>query len=397
MVNLSKFLEDPTFIEWAINPDEENNSKWDIYLKEHPNEQQTIIELKQTLSFLISDDFAVSSINRSEVLMELLTRINNYNQQLKQKQNRRSILKLAVAICLIFGVGTYLYFLKTTTVNYSNYVASEQQMLDQKTTQLLLSEEEKITIEDNNSIISYNNPGEIKIEEGDRSYEVKENKSQMNTLIVPYGKRSKIKLPDGTWVYVNSGSQLIYPTIFSESQREVYLDGEAFFEVVKNGNIPFKVKTPEKNYYIQVLGTKFNVSAYNVDHRIETVLTEGAVNLVYDAGLINRKEKQLSPGELAAWNTATHEMKVEQVKTENYTMWTQGLLLFENLELNRIIIKLERYYNIKIDLKDPLKGYVCIGGKLDLNNDLEIVLENLAVTASLNLKKINEKYFLIVD
>lgn len=397
MANPAKYLDDNSFIEWVFYPQKETDSKWDNYFKEHPEEQQLILELKETLSFLISDDISVSAKDRSEILIALLERINSHNNQLARHRFRKNMLRYAAVLFLFISAGTYYYVSKTETINYTSYIVSEQQVQDQKATQLFLSENEKVSIENNNSVISYDESGAIRIEEGDQTYALKESKGKMNTLIVPFGKRSKIILADGSLVYLNSGSQLIYPSSFSQQKREVFLDGEAYFEIAKNKEVPFIVMTPKDDYYVKVTGTKFNVSAYKVDHKFETVLEEGFVNVVYENGIISSKEMHLIPGEIASWNTVTNEMNVQKVSVENYTMWTQGILLFDNLELNRIIKKLERYYNIRIDFNDPMKGTVYIGGKLDLNKELDVVLDNLAISASLKLKKINEKHFLIVN
>ena len=94
---------------------------------------------------------------------------------------------------------------------------------------------------------------------------------------MPYGQQSSLQLPDGTHVYVNAGSQLSFPAVFSGEKREVYLTGEAFFDVHKDKEHPFIVNTPDIE--IMVTGTEFNVSSYSDDNFTQTVLVEGAVSV----------------------------------------------------------------------------------------------------------------------
>ena len=104
----------------------------------------------------------------------------------------------------------------------------------------------------------------------------------MNQVVVPFGKKSSIELADGTKVWLNAGSRMAFPDRFTGSRREIFLEGEAFFNVTPDKSMPFYVKT--KEVVIRVLGTKFNVSAYEADNEVVTVLVEGTVSMRENKG-----------------------------------------------------------------------------------------------------------------
>ncbi|RIH66898.1 DUF4974 domain-containing protein [Mariniphaga sediminis] len=397
MADYSKYLENKKFINWVFSQNDEDEEYWNNYIEKHPEDKKWIFTLKDALSFLISEDDTLSQKERSEILIRLNKQIALQNDNQDRFRYRRIFLRSAASLLLLLAVGggAYYYYTNQEDNNYSDYVLSEEQVRGQESVQLVLSESEKVSIENDNSVINYDSTGEVMISAGDEAFSVEENVGKKNTLIVPYGKRSKLQLADGTWIHINSGSQLIYPSVFSKNKREVYIDGEAYFEVAENKDAPFIVKTPQEDYSIEVVGTSFNVSAYKVDRNFETVLAKGIVNIIHKSGVLSTKEMRLSPGEMASWDVHSRKISVAKVNPENYTLWTQGLLLFEDLELNRIVKRLERYFNITIKFEDPLKGSVRIGGKLDLNREMEVVLDNLAVTASLKLEKIDETQFII--
>lgn len=178
--------------------------------------------------------------------------------------------------------------------------------------------------------------------------------SIFNTLITPLGGEYKVTLPDGTKVWLNACSQLKYPVTFSGSTREVWLDGEAYFEVAKNAKMPFYVKVKNKAD-IRVLGTHFNIMAYSNEPVMQTTLVEGRVEVLSKS--INTKNK-LSPGQQAILSR-NNMLKVVDVDAKAYTLWKDGFFLFNNEDLGTIMRKLSRWYDVRItfDTKE-VKNYV---------------------------------------
>ncbi|WP_420602266.1 FecR family protein [Flagellimonas sp.] len=165
-----------------------------------------------------------------------------------------------------------------------------------------------------------------------------------NTLYIPYSKRFNLVLSDGTTVHLNSGTTLKYPVKFSkEGQREVFLDGEAFFEVSKNKESEFIVRA--NGLDTRVYGTRFNINAYQDDDIQEVVLVEGSIGVQKEGG--GGKELLLDPNEKAAINDRGQLFR-ESVDISGYIAWIDGVLIFENERLGNILKKLERHYDVSI-------------------------------------------------
>ncbi|MDG2281247.1 MAG: FecR domain-containing protein [Flavicella sp.] len=169
-----------------------------------------------------------------------------------------------------------------------------------------------------------------------------------NVLSVPYGKTFQIELSDGTKVHMNAGSTLKYPIQFIKGKkREVFLQGEAFFDVTKDPKHPFIVATDKLN--IRVLGTSFNVSSYEEDAQVNTVLVEGAVCLYSKADAYNKETSvSLKPGRKASWKKGSEVIKIKKVDTSIYTDWRYGKIRFKHMQFRDILKKLERHYNVRI-------------------------------------------------
>jgi ferric-dicitrate binding protein FerR (iron transport regulator) len=208
-------------------------------------------------------------------------------------------------------------------------------------------------------------------------------------MIVPFGKRSSMELSDGTKVWLNSGSKLVYTPVFKGEIREVFLEGEAYFEVAKNADKPFYVRTVA--FKIKVLGTKFNVKAYSDDNQSNTVLSEGKVSMKLNDQLFS-KEVILSPYQKSTLlrNSDTFQIsKVDDIS--KYTSWIYGYLEFDRENLADVLKSISRYYNINIELKLGDKPKI-ISGKLDLKTEHERMLNGLARLSNTRYTKKEGKY-----
>lgn len=166
-------------------------------------------------------------------------------------------------------------------------------------------------------------------------------------IVVPQSSRIQFELPDGTSGFLNSGSTLKYPPVFS-GKREVELIGEAYFDVTTSGDV-FKVST--SGMEINVLGTKFNVTAYPGDESAHVVLTEGQVQV---NGTEKIFERILLPNERLTFSPAENKVIVQKVEPYSFTAWKDGLLVLDNEPLEQAISRFERWYNVDIDIKDDL-------------------------------------------
>lgn len=167
--------------------------------------------------------------------------------------------------------------------------------------------------------------------------------TKYNTVMVPYGQRTQITLYEGTRVWLNSGTKLIYPVVFGPNSREVIIDGEAYFMVAKDAKHPFVVSSGKLK--VEVLGTHFDVCAYSDENEFSTTLEEGSVR-VYNTE--NGKYAKMNPGEQVVLNRKTDSFKLLRVDTELYTSWKENLLKFDDATFEEVIKKMERWYDVRI-------------------------------------------------
>jgi ferric-dicitrate binding protein FerR (iron transport regulator) len=229
-----------------------------------------------------------------------------------------------------------------------------------------------------------------------------------NTLQTPRGGQYQVVLPDGTKVWLNAASSLKYPTAFSERERRVELTGEAYFEVAHltagNGfkKVPFIVSVlksgGEKAGEVEVLGTHFNINAYEDENAIQTTLLQGSVKVgsrqwaVGSGGKAEgrgqRAEKEqsviLKPGEQAILSQSSQTIPVQTVQTDGVIAWKNGLFDFRSAEIHTVMRQLSRWYDIEVTYSKPVldKFYA----KIPRNTRLSDVLQALMMTGSVHFK-----------
>ncbi len=200
--------------------------------------------------------------------------------------------------------------------------------------------------------------------------------AQLQTISAPFGAKTNFKLPDGSTVWLNSGSTVSFMSRFDQV-RLIDLKGEAFFEVTKNG-LPFIVSTQYGN--VEAKGTTFNVNAFTGEN-FQTTLLTGIVNVTEK---LTGKEVTLNPGQQAGHDGT--ELKVENVDTNIFSSWKDGKLIFKNEYLPSVIKRLERWYNVKIDLApDKRLAEISYTGVIEMESFSE-VLHLLKVTAPIDFR-----------
>lgn len=201
-------------------------------------------------------------------------------------------------------------------------------------------------------------------------------------FVVPLGQTAEIQLPDGTIVQMNSGTVLSYSPDFSPSNRNVKLDGEAFFIVKKDVNHPFLVKTESLN--IKVLGTSFNIEAYNDSlHEVNTTLVSGRVEI---EDVNNHKLVELIPGQNAKFNKLTGKLNIAKIDTNFFTSWKNGIIKFSNTPLEEIALKMERWYNVKFVFENQKIRKLHYSGAILKGKPIDQILEIMKITANINYK-----------
>lgn len=194
----------------------------------------------------------------------------------------------------------------------------------------------------------------------------------------PLGQMTNLELPDGTMVVLNSGSTISYKSNFSYGNREVTLEGEAFFDVQKDKEYPFVVKAPLLD--IKVYGTSFNIEAYPGDESFSATLVEGSVSILNKHG---DELSMLKPGENASMNQLDKQLVIKKVNTEIYTSWKKGLITFRSEKLEDIAKRLERWYNVEIVIRDEKLKQERYFGTILKNKPIDQILEVFKLTTSL--------------
>ncbi|RIJ48134.1 DUF4974 domain-containing protein [Maribellus luteus] len=201
----------------------------------------------------------------------------------------------------------------------------------------------------------------------------KKQETSYSEVTVPLGQMSQIQLPDGSVVWLNSGSVFKYPTSFDQKKREVFIDGEAFMEVAHNPKKPFVVNAP--SFAVEVLGTSFNVDAYATDSYSSVTLVEGKVLLHANQ---EKQSQILVPGQRASIRNGKID-KLTEVDTEFYTSWKDEKIVFRQESLEEIARKMERWYNVEIQFKDESLKKLEFSGTFLKNKPVSQVLKSLSI------------------
>jgi ferric-dicitrate binding protein FerR (iron transport regulator) len=200
-----------------------------------------------------------------------------------------------------------------------------------------------------------------------------------NTLATPRGGQYQLVLPDGSKVWLNAAASIKFPTAFAGNERRVEITGEVYFEVTKDPKKPFKV-TIAGGAAVEVLGTHFNINAYNDEPDIKTTLLEGSVKVSKDA-----TSEILKPGEQVSISQSSHLSQPILVQTEEVLAWKNGLFHFENVDIKTVMRQISRWYDIEVDYKGAIKTEPLFI-EVPRNTTLLDVLKVLETTAGLQLR-----------
>ena len=375
------FLQDDYFISSMKTPTPESSKYWVQFRKENKNVK----------NFDAARDY-IKSINKYHYtlsLREVEEILRAIHQKKDQKHKRRLYYLSVCAVAASVALLVFFRFLeneetvhepvKPDIASFSDLVRPN---IKTGEIQLMLSDEQSVFFDQNETVISYDTIGitvnkETIVQNEDAIY---------NQLIVPLGKRSILKLADGTKVWVNSDSRLIYPVSFAQDLREIYVDGEVYLEVAEESQRPFVVKT--KNIDIRVLGTKFNVAAYEADNEQKVVLVSGSVQI----NPKNIGENILLLPDQMYLSENGHD-RVETVDTKKYTSWIDRIYYCENENMEIILQRLSRYYGVEI-ICDPSIAKEIFSGKLDLKDNVSDIFSGISFTLPISFEENDGKYLI---
>lgn len=376
----------------------QNNERIDLLAKKLQDGSITPEERKEFESWYASFNDSYLEIESDENEEDLESRIyENITAKVNIKTVHKKVLfwkitSAAAAVILIF-FGIY-YFNNTDKpeIAYTKKNISTEITPGENKATLTLADGSVITLDSVNTgeIAKQSGIKITKTADGQLVYSISEistdlasNQLVYNTISTPKGGQYQVVLPDGTHVWLNASSSLKYPTSFKGSERKVELNGEAYFEVVSNKKMPFKVSS--KNQLIEVLGTHFNVNAYSDEDATKTTLLEGAVKV---ALLSNSKEKLFSdykilkPGQQAI---LSEKIKISRVDTEEAVAWKNGELMFSSQDIRSVMRQISRWYDVEIVYEDHV-GPMTFSGSISKYSNVSDVLEMLELTGDIHFK-----------
>lgn len=312
-------------------------------------------ELELLLNFILKDEnynlfneyvqinylsnLSMNQSDKTSLINELESRIKKSKKQAALKLFTKNLIRVAVVFVGILGV-TYFLNYERILIESKNIILTtsggEKIILDSKANK---SGKSKISLEKLEGLVNSESNALVYKKDVALQALIK------NTIKVPYGKRFKLTLSDGTTVHLNSGSLFTFPVSFIEGMdREVHISGEAFFDVYSDSLNSFKVYSTGSS--AEVFGTKFNFKNYEEDNFSEIILTEGSLGV---KNTIDKSEVVIiKPGDMAKVDYSLGKIELSKVNIVLYTSWVDGRVIFRNENIDNMITKLERIYDVII-------------------------------------------------
>lgn len=367
---------------------EEFNSLYEKLLAGKCSEkEQAELEKYQDSLELQEQQWDVSTMGKAEEIKQSIQEDILYSIQ---NHNRNRIFRIrawqsaAAAILILITAGIYYYqnspepvLVKTETPRFKNDILPGNNKAI-----LTLDDGSKIDLDDaktgmlaseSNIDIKKTGVGQLEYTAGTQTVKT----VKYNILSTPMGGEYQLVLPDGSKVWLNSGSTLKFPTSFIGKERIVELKGEAYFDITKNSKMPFLVRT-NNAMDIKVLGTQFNVMAYDDEKNINTTLIEGSVEVLKGSG-----KTTLKPGQEAILNRGSGNIKVAPADLEQAIAWKNGYFIFYNENIESIMRKVSRWYNVDIVYQGNLSNKDFVG-TISRNKNVSELLKMLELTGAIH-------------
>jgi hypothetical protein len=372
-------IQDETFVK-LVTETEDSDELIQELLDRNPQNKESIKYAFEFIRVNVGNKTAMDAKDYNRIL-------NKLQNQYKKKSSTRFFsiiplyMRVAAMILVILSVGSVIVYQKFTSDPLTQF--ANQTVADGSHSMIVLSDGTSQQLKNNDSFIDYKSAnGEVIVKNKDQEELIDNSNSHkeavLNQIVVPYGQRQRVLLSDGTLVQLNAGSKLTFPASFTGKTREVFLKGEGFFEVSKNAQMPFIVKTDQID--IRVLGTTFNISAYSDEQFVTTVLLEGKVNVEEKDKLFTNEKLTLSPGQGCFYSVADKHSNVKEVSVSDYVLWKDGLYKFQDMPLREVANRVRRYYNMNIQVNDEQLANTLVSGKLVLTDDFAEVMQYLSKT-----------------
>lgn len=362
-----------------------------------PEEKQELNEwyysFDDSIAVIPSNELDSENELADKIKYRLLQTIRETDESSEVKPKRKWKWTAAAAILILFAAGTYIWFsAKPVTKEIAKTAPVKAPIINDiapggnKAILTLVDGSTVVLDSASNGTISQQGNVEVKkLDNGLLAYtingkQITENDEAFyNTITTPRGGQYQVTLSDGTNVWLNAASSIRFPVFFTGAERKVTIKGEAYFEVAKNAAMPFKVKTNSSE--VEVLGTHFNVNAYDDEAVVKTTLLEGAVKVAANGNTIL---KHLQPGQQSVINKEGKISITDDADIEEAMAWKNGRFQFKSADLKAILRQISRWYDIDVEYK----GFVNLHftGQLTRNENVSKVFEQLALTNEVHFK-----------
>ena len=378
---ISDFLTDDYFVDSMLHPTCESEDFWKFQLDEK------IINVDEFISayMMLKNLHEIKPEVSDERIKIIKNRIENSVETHQKRRKYITLFRYVAVACSILAVISFsvLKFLvsdkETNSQSISDFAKENIIHTQQPENEIqIVYGNQTLAVKGTQAKVEYDSTGRLNVNKQKINVDQPgkgEIATTYNQLRVPYGKRAFLTLSDGTSLWVNTGSTVIYPTTFAKDKREIFIEGEVFAEVFHDEKRPFIIKTEKID--VKVLGTVFNISAYKMDNQIDVVLVSGSVNVKPKNG----KPTIIKPNQL--YKYTEQATTLTNVDVEGYISWHEGIYIFRNEPIENILLRLSRYYNVTMKLPTTASGISC-SGKLELKDSLDQLLEGLSEIVSMN-------------
>jgi ferric-dicitrate binding protein FerR (iron transport regulator) len=308
-----------------------------------------------------------------------------------RKKRFRYAVSFAAAVSV--GVAGYFFLADDPSPEQAGYAAIEKNIFEpgRKKAYLLSSQGKTIDLAESfelkskdGTIISNKSEGVVRFQQCESTQKNVEH----HTIYVPKGGEYELLLTDGSKVYLNSETQLVFPSRFDGDTRQIELTGEAYFEVKKDVK-PFIVKTA--GIQIEVLGTSFNVNAYRDNDFVNATLVEGSIGIhVAD----NPETFRIKPENNFSIHKSSNEISIREVNTKIYTAWVKGEFVFRNQPLSDIFTQLARWYDFEIEYENPAIQTMRFTGSAEKVRTLDYLLNQIQTVTEIKYRNEGDKIIL---
>lgn len=338
-------------------------SEW---AKESDRGKRILDELKD-LDFYVEKEAKKREIEKCYSWEEFMTWRRRY-----ERRRKLLVVRCVAAVAILFLVSTCVWFVNRGGEE-SQFMFPSEIKPGSLRASLILNDGQEIMLDKRLSLMESDSSVVLSNEKGELSYRnVRERvgESSVNTLRVPCGGEYQLMLADGTRVRVNSESELVFPTCFNSDRREVFLKGEAYFQVAPDSDKPFYVRV--NDYIVKVTGTSFNVTSYTDDPCTMTTLVEGKVSVYGNDSTWNC---DLTPGHMLKFDKGTARVTSEECDPRIYTSWIDGEFKFRDMRLEDIMKKLNRWYDFEVAYEEEELKDLRFSGAAEKYNPVEFLLK----------------------